>query len=73
MVRDFISESLIITVWLDRPGPTYDSVNWNGTPGVVNVKFGLLFRSNPVHVDVTPSMVIDVLVVSLGDKLLESI
>ena len=63
-------ESLIITVWLDRPGPTYASVNWNGTPGVVSVKFGLLFRSNPVHVDVTPSMVIDVLVVSLGDKLL---
>ena len=62
-----ISVVRFITVWFLRPGPEKLSVNWKGAPGVVIVKFGLLFKSKSVHVEVTPFNVLLFPVVDGGE------
>ena len=60
------SVTLLIIVWLLRPGPEYVSENWNAAPGVVCVKLGLLVM--PVHDDVTP-LIVTLLLPVPGDRL----
>ena len=59
------SVTLLIIVWLLKPGPEYVSLNWNAAPGVVCVKVGLLVT--PVHDDVTP-LIVTLFVPVEGDR-----